>query len=161
MWDPTSYGGNDNHTIGVIIQTIDNNDVLSFRYQNDEDRKENEDTVTALRWERQMYGSQPRYSDDCLPEFFLDGQRITYGRTECDMNTSGKQKKIQHSKDRVENRVNGYPGFRVSTPFMLETTSDGGVTTIQWKSSFILLTTMRSPVSMARMTRTENKMKTL
>ena len=60
----------------------------------DEDRKQNEDTVTALRWERQMYGSQTRYSDDCLPEFFLDGLRINYGR---------KEKKIQHSKDKVEN----------------------------------------------------------
>ena len=94
MWKPTSYGGNDNHIIGTI-HTIDNNEI-------DEDRKENEDTVTALRWERQMYGeltdtrdtdmdtsegSQPRYSDDCLPEFFLDGLKINYGETECDTNT--------------------------------------------------------------------------
>ena len=57
MWEPTSYGGNDNHIIGVIIHTIDNNKVPIFRGQNDKDRKKIEDTITALRWERQMYGS--------------------------------------------------------------------------------------------------------
>ena len=28
-------------------------------------------------------GSQPRYRNDCLPESFLEGHRINYGKTEC------------------------------------------------------------------------------
>ena len=40
--------------------------------------------------------------DDCLPESFVDGHKINYSKTECNKNTSGKQKKIEHSKDRVE-----------------------------------------------------------
>ena len=54
-------------------------------------------------------GSQPRYRDVCLPEPFLDGHRINFGKTESVKNTSEKQKKIDHTEDRVENRVNGYP----------------------------------------------------
>ena len=43
---PYFIRGNDNHTVGVII---DINDVPGFHDQN------NEDTVTASRWEKQRY----------------------------------------------------------------------------------------------------------
>ena len=48
---------------------IDNNEVPGFRGQNDEDRKQNEDTIiTSLRWERQTYGELTDTLDDNTDE---------------------------------------------------------------------------------------------
>ena len=61
-------------------------------------------------------GSQPRYRDNCLPESFFDGHKINYDKTEYDKNSIGKHKKIEHSKDTVEEQMNECHGICVSHP---------------------------------------------